>query len=44
MTPFGWLLTGMFSYAVVRGDNALTRGLSLFLALGILIWGTGTGL
>jgi len=44
MTAFGWLLTVMFSYAVVRGDNTLTRGLSLFLALGILFWGTGNGL
>ena len=44
MSIFGWVLTGLFSYAVVRGDNTLTRGLSLFLALGILIWGTGNGL
>lgn len=45
MTAFGWILVVCASYGLIAGgsDNA-GRVASLIVLLGVLVWGTGTGL
>lgn len=44
MTPFGWILEIVLFLAVIGSQNDWAKAANLFLLIGVLVWGTGTGI